>query len=413
MENVTVRNQSVAGILNEKQITSVRRLTSENSVPAVINRDGVAHLVLIDSTLSGGSGGNAAIRNEDGARMFLRNIKTSGYGAAVDDGGSRVPGPDIGEWVSDPAFSQFASPKRSLNLPIRETPKYANTNPNDWANVVAYGAKKCTQGAKTCTDDSTVGIQAAMNSSKPVVYFPNGFYRMSRTVTIPDSVRMVVGFEAKISPSEAGVGPAFVVKNKAGQTTTLERLVLNSNWWTRSGRVSFTNPQIRHEGAGELVVRDATMGGLATEDGSGPLFVDNYSSGPLEVGRNTKVWVRQLNTEREGLRVKNTGGTLWVLGHKTELVSAPSVEAYGGATEILGAWYYHPHHKIRPAGVPVIRIKDGQFSGIWSTGNLGDWTDHVVETQNGVNKTLTRDAISTERGTGRAMPLYTSKANDR
>jgi hypothetical protein len=50
------------------------------------------------------------------------------------------------------------------------------------------------------------------------------------------------------------------------------------------------------------------------------------------------VWARQFNVEGDGLHVANDGGTLWILGYKTEGGGTLMETTGGGRTEVLGGF---------------------------------------------------------------------------
>jgi hypothetical protein len=52
------------------------------------------------------------------------------------------------------------------------------------------------------------------------------------------------------------------------------------------------------------------------------------------------VWARQLNSERQGTKIVNAGGQLWILGLKTERGGTLIETRDGGRTELLGGLCY-------------------------------------------------------------------------
>lgn len=116
------------------------------SVPKDLWANDLSYSLLIDADLQGGASDQTAIvyttdTPKDGktgpSQQFLRNVKTSGYRAAVS--GQLMT--SIDEWTSAPALKAFAdSGDRSLNLPVKETPDYSDNNFANWANVMTFGA---------------------------------------------------------------------------------------------------------------------------------------------------------------------------------------------------------------------------------------------------------------------------------
>ena len=199
-ENVTLRGQTKFGFINEGQSISIRGLTSENAVPAVST---YGKLLLVDATLTGreGAAKHPAIVNYNGGRIFLREVKTTGYQRAHADmqtpdfaaayrlTGEDKPGtlgPDVAEYSSHAAATAFPSPAESLRLPVKETPVPAREPAEKWAVVDAFGADP---GGKK---DSADAIQRAMDSGATTVFFP-GHYTASRTIEVRGKVRRVIG----------------------------------------------------------------------------------------------------------------------------------------------------------------------------------------------------------------------------
>jgi hypothetical protein len=90
-----------------------------------------------------------------------------------------------------------------------------------------------------------------------------------------------------------------------------------------------------------LAIRHSDIHGYRnTASGTGDLFVEDVIGRPYQINGAQRVWARQLNAEfsAEPL-IKNYGGTLWILGMKTE-GEMTAIETVGGSTELLGALLY-------------------------------------------------------------------------
>ena len=140
--------------------------------------------------------------NYNGGRIFLRDVKTSGYKRALADldtpdwaaalphhrrGQAGQPaGRTSRSIVPQPATSAFPSPSESLRLPVKETPLTAWEDPAKWAVVDAFGADPSGEA------DSAAAIQKAMDSGATTVFFP-GNYQTTRTIVVRGKVRRVVG----------------------------------------------------------------------------------------------------------------------------------------------------------------------------------------------------------------------------
>jgi hypothetical protein len=198
LEYITLKNQKEAGILCEAGSGTLRKIKSENSVPAIKITDCYTHAVVLDSYFTGGSLSNAAIDIVDDGHgighLFARDVAVSGYGSGVRrDGAVAQPG-DVTEYVSDP-IKKFSAdmPDTSMNLPIEEVPFVP------WEQDLS---KWTTAGAGDGRTDDSEAIQQAMNDpTKSVFYFPKRNYRIRRTVHIPAHIKVVDFMFSRISGS--------------------------------------------------------------------------------------------------------------------------------------------------------------------------------------------------------------------
>ena len=156
--------------------------------PVALAVDHAAQVVLLDSRLAAAGDGAAAMVLETQGQLYARNVATPGFRAAVtQDGKAVVAGTTMDEYCSTrPVGLHGDAPMRSMRLPVKEVPFIRpETNLSEWANVDAFGA------VGDGVADDTAAIQQAMDSGKPVVYFPQANYVVNGTVCIPASVREV------------------------------------------------------------------------------------------------------------------------------------------------------------------------------------------------------------------------------
>lgn len=333
-EHITLRGQRRVGFRNEGQAISIRGLTSDNAVPAVST---YGTLCLIEAKLTGrGDAAKApAIVNFNGGRIFLRDIKTSGYGRALADmktpdfaaayriRGADKPGsegPDIAEYCSELATSPFPSPTRSLRLPVKETPEVSWDDPQTWANVDTFGADP------TGKEDSAAAIQKAMDSGATTVFLP-GSYNVRRTVTIGGKVRRVVGLGGMINYGK-GLRPDFRLGDGDAPVVMLEH---------------FANIHggLEVDTARTLVMRSVSDCNLTfTSKASGAeLFFEDVVTHDLKLQKQ-HLWARQLNIENQGTHLVNDASDVWILGYKTERGGTLLDTRGGGRSEVLGGFSY-------------------------------------------------------------------------
>ena len=379
-EDVTLKNQNVFGWENYGQMTFIRGLKSNNAVPALKNvKDNPSHVVLVDANLAGigKASSKPAIWNQKS--MYLRNLTTSGYETSVkhdDKGRGNEPGvsaSEVEQWLShrNPKHL-FDTREGSLNLPIEETPKVQWDALSEWATPLDFG------GQPDDEVDDTKAIQAAIDSGATTVYLPNGNWRVEDEVKLRGNVQRFLGTEAQLAGSGTikladGTAPVVVVERmeiEDGATFVHD----SERAWVLS---SLQNPNYTN-----------------TSTGTGDLFIDDVVFANPVVFRNQNVWARQLNQETntqqtsDDAKIINDGGSLWVLGLKTERPGTIVKTINGGRTEVLGAFLYSTGgEKIDPAfinnqsAICLVGLAERSFGG----NPIQTW---VRETRNGETRTL-------------------------
>lgn len=333
-EHITLRGQTQFGFTNEGQAISIRGLVSESAVPAI---QSYGTLCLIDAELHGkdAAAKMPAIVNFNGGRIFLRDIRTSGYGRAVGDvatpdsaaafriAGADKPGsegPNVAEYCSHAATSPFPSRSGSIRLMIKEPPEVPVDDPQTWANADNFGADPTGQ------HDSSAAIQKAMDSGATTVFLP-GSYALKTTVVIRRKVRRVVGVGGMIDYL-GNVKPDFRIGDGASPVVSLEHFA-----YIHGGVEIDTKRTVLFRSVSDC---DLTMTRKAE---GGELFFEDFVTHDLKL-KNQKVWARQLNVENEGTHVVNDHSDLWVLGYKTERGGTLLHTHGGGRSEILGGFSY-------------------------------------------------------------------------
>lgn len=403
LEHVTLAGQKVAGLVNRGQVLSVRGLRSRNSVPAVLNL-GAGVLTLMQSELTEGASDRPAIDNQ--GVLFAREVRVEGYGVAIDNAsGDDVPTGTVSEHASGPTHTLFGGPARPLNLPIEETPRLPwETDFSRWANVRSFGASPE-------REDNREPIQAAIDSGATTLYFPRGDYKVSGTIELRGQVRHIVGLQSMIRFG-AQEQTVFRLGDAPGSPDTLVIDQLNFAPWNR------TNPIDNASTSRTLVLR-SLVGAGSTHTGSGRLFIEDCGTGVqrgLHLLGPTRAWVRQLSNEprERQTHLTNRGGTIWILGHKTEMPGVLIHTSDGGRTEICGAFVYSGVGGDMPPE-PMYVVEDASFSvtmgGVHYAGKRKPYDVLVRETRNGVTKELlATDAAPRERF--RSMALFSGGASD-
>lgn len=378
LENVTIRDQKIAGIRVDQNLLHIRNLQSDNTVPALLVTDRNGMVTVLDSRLTGGSGNAIECRGN----LFARNLTVTGYDA-IQLRDRKIPVPLPNE-ISDPAPLAGSA---SLSLPIEDTPSYWNADLADWK---AVGPREAGE------PDDTAAIQRAFDSGKGTVYFPNNrAYFLSDTVNVRGTVRQVMGMGSEISLGAASKPfgdaknprPLFRIEKTAAPELIFENLFFNAQY---PGEILFEN-----HSDGVVVIKN-TCGWVGNSGqrrtyrnaGVGKLFLEDVFLPGWEFN-GQQVWARQFNPENHdgdgsGPQVRNSGGRLWILGFKTEGPAPFITTEKGGSTELLGAYNYVSATALDPVpadSVPYI-IKDSEASLTFSSDNFRetDYTTYVRRT---------------------------------
>lgn len=384
-ENVSLAGQTEFGFDNHGQAVAIRKLSSDNAVPAVRT---YGTLSLLDATLTGRGAASKlpAVVNYNGGRIALRDVTTTGYGRAVGDvttpdfaaafrvSGADKPGsegPTVGEYYSHPATSPFGGPAKSLRLPVQETPDVPWDDPATWAVVDAFGADP------TGRKDSSAAIQKAIDSGATTVFFP-GSYAVEKPVTVRGKVRRLLGSGGWVDYTSKSK-PDFVVADGDAPVVAVEHFA------PINGGIAIDTDR--------AVVLRSVEARRITHKGKGPLFLEDVGTDDFRLSRGQQAWARQLNVENEGTHVTNDGGKVWVLGYKTERGGTLLHTKNGGESEVFGTFSYTTTAgKLAPMFVTEDAAAFAFFTEVCYTGD--PFAVLVRETRKGVVREVKRGAGS-------------------
>jgi hypothetical protein len=381
-EYLTLTNQRVAAVLAADGSPIFRKVESTNSVPFLLITEDESQVVLIDSKLQGGGAATSAIDLQDArSQLFVRNTQVSGYGTSVRKVGQNVLTGNVGEYVSSQVATLFEGfPKQSLNLPIAESPLLTwEQDLTQWANVDTY------PGA---TDAEK--IQNAMNSGKPVVYFPKSSYAINTPITIPATVRHIDFLYSRPSNgaqfliAESGSEPLFIDHINRGTTNLTQsasrRVVLRN--------LALDNYNYTGSQPSELFLESTAGFGSS----------DNFCPAPLTI------WGRGVNDEnKQNPNFKVYGGRMWAMGFKTESETVVFDVRNGGTLEALGGFRNEVN---KAAKEPFVRNDNGNVAFIGYNHLSGGSDPIVVEVQRGLEQRLFRSELPARGGNPVFVPLY-------
>ena len=414
--DITVREQRVAGWLNDLHAIAVRNFTSVNRVPAMISPDPGGHVALVNARLEGRDGAKdvAAIVNAGG--MWLRDVTTTGYACAVEHAGTRVPGADQAEWTSSPVLSLWEDvPKRSLRLPIVDPPRIAWGDPATWTSAVAGEAEtvdtgEAKKGKAVTYKNWRKPFQDALNSGATTVYFPRSNYIVDGEVSVPKTVRRLIGIESSFNRDR---GRCKLVIEDGPEPLVIERF----DW-------NYSKVDVVHATKRPLYLKNIVGSRYQPKPGAGDAWLDDICQGGMSFVAGQRVWARQLNPEYGDLpHITNHGADLWILGLKTEGYSTIIVTGPGARTELVGGCVYA--NQGREAQPAFITSAGGAFSGSWAEWILRScaFEEVVVESREGKgfrvlsNKDVPKrgDAAAKQLGgygTSSMVPLYVGYTAD-
>lgn len=380
-EHVTLSGQSDTAFFNDGQAVSMRGLTTSGGARSIFN-GGV--MTLLDSSLSGAA--PAAIHNE--GVLFARALNTSGYASAIEaaaGAGPPAPGPHIDEYTSGPTLRLFSDKTKSLSLPIQETPEIPWDDPATWVSVVDKGADP-SGGA-----DSAAAIQAAIDAGATTVYFPLGSYTISQPIVLRGNVRRLLGMHSNLDYN-GDITPDLTVADGVEPVVAIDRLNVGSVLELATTRA--------------VVLLDSSLNEVKSS-GSGDVFIEDVTTSPWAgwtFGKQ-RVWARQINPENDGTHILNGGGTLWVLGLKTERGGTLIDTEAAGKTELLGGFSYTTTD---PLTRPMFINNGSQFSATFAEVSFGPprFNPLVSETVGGATKLLRPSDGVPDWVNGSALPLY-------
>ncbi|MEM9015400.1 MAG: glycosyl hydrolase family 28-related protein [Verrucomicrobiota bacterium] len=362
-ENVRLLEQRRYGWWNYHQMVFVRGLISENRVTTLYNeRNSWGTVTLLDSHLHGIDVPNHVPSILNQRQMVLNDVEIVGHRRAIDnDDKGRDKGDvnqsgliendtshrNLSSLFRDIGDGTFASIKEVPELPVKETPEVPWGNPgSDWVNLLQFGADPTGQV------DASGALQKAIDSGAQTIYLPGGATFLFRSaVRLRGPVRRIIGLEGRFIAEGSPVWRLVDGEHPGGladaPVVVIERL---------DHRSGGENILIRQESARTLVI-SSTIGFNVEGHGTGDLFLDDFCGHLDRVAPGQDAWCRQLNSERKGgIKCRNAGGNLWILGMKTEQRGTVFELTGGGHTEVNGLFLYS--NTGWDEAVPAIIIRD-------------------------------------------------------
>jgi hypothetical protein len=332
LDHVTLTGQRRIGLQNTDNAVSANALTVDSAGLAINNTAPGGLIVLAQSQLRG-KGGTDGIENR--GSLLLDDVR-NGDGPAlrgVNQGGSFKPAP-------------------LATLSLADAPAPPADPPSGWKNVMHFAS------AGAGTPDITDALRRAFASGAATVYLPYGKYTITAGLSVPPSVRRIIGFNAAITVRPER-NPSFARDtgmlriDQPGPPLTIEGVVFDM---TNLG----DQLAVQQTASRDLVLRDIVTAGTSLLNrgaGGGRTFIEDVCCGTMQIAGPAPVYARQFDTEGGGNRIVNAGSPLVVLGIKTEGDGTVIDNRQGAHSTVLGGLLYIVHDA--SPGVPAFRNSGG------------------------------------------------------
>jgi hypothetical protein len=406
-EHLTLQKQRKLAFFNNKSVTTIRDLKSDNSVPALRIEGGASAVFLVDSEFKGGQASEPVIINNTKA-LSMQNVTQQGYGHFIQKSdNSFVDGAKIDHYGDGASQSLFGHKAEPMRLPVEETPEIPwETDLSKWQKI---------EGPNGQDDAPAIQktIDTAAQQGKTTVYFPKQLnketnFKIGKTIKVHGSVNRIIGMNNMVeivAPLYGAKGETvFVFEKTTGPAVSFER------FWFIPWRGNRDFYMFENKTAKPVVIRYMahSCGAHKKPANSGSWFIEDISGARgTAIGKGEKGFFRQFNPESpEQVMCEVDGGTVWILGMKTEGLATHLHAGNGAKVEIIGlhsyqTWGKQPLADNKP---PVLRVVDSELSAsIRVYADKLPFDTVVKETIAGQTKELARSDLQ-----GIFLPLYRS-----
>lgn len=388
VSNLTVDGAREAGVINtDLMVIENLKVNMAGSGPAVYNTKRNGNLGIINGDLKGS--GKVAIQND--SKIFVRNIKTSGFEKAIACPNEKTPAPtgtDISEYYSGASAGLFTNHKKSLNLPIKQYPEPAwEKDFSKWTNVKDF---------KTDSNSWHDALKVALAQKGkthlivPYVLEPHperkGKTRplriqLEEDLIIGNDFTRVIGTGGGIVPKK-GTNAKLIVGDGSAPVVAIEYFSFAPTIEVKTGRTVLLN---RISAAGWRKNKRVHTEFIA--NGAGDVFINDTGTSIVVKNPKQNVWMRHYNHEAKTLAVTVEAGSLWILGWKSENLFQRAKQN-GGKFELFGFDSYEVGKD--KATTPIVEINGGDFSAALTIQRGSrKYNTLFTETREGKKKALT------------------------
>ena len=371
-DHVILDGQRTVSLRNDQNVLAIRDLMIRHAAHAIVSSGARSFIAIEDSELSGDIVNDGIVTARDlnvGARRISGVLQRGGW-------------------------TEKRPPKQAIHLDDdSDTTQPARMRR---VNVLHFGA------ASDPNQDSTNGLRRAFASGAATVYLPHGVYAISDAIDVPPTVRRIVGFNTAIkvlrhrqARFSRDKGMLRVLTD--GAALSVEGLVFDN---TDMGQ----QVAIEIGGARHVTIRDVVGEGVTLLDrkaGGGPTSLEDVCCGRIAVAGPQPVFAEQLDTEGGGVRIQNRGGTLSILGLKTEGINTVLDNRDGARTEIFGGLVYMVRAN-NDVSIPAFRNDNSWLAASFAEEVLRPNARYQVYVADG-SRTIGVDRFP-ERGMGRIVP---------
>lgn len=396
LSRITLREQRTVGI-RTGNVLAIEGLVSQNRVPALRIEGG--HLALTGAKLTGGDPNASAVEHDKGV-LFIRNLETAGYGAAIKSETQRVAGPSVAQFVRPKVWTLHDKTDLSINLPIEYPPLDAVAKP---AEVPWFVVKPDAEG------DVTKPMQAAIDAGHEYIMLSGETLgKLRDTIHVRGKVKLIQGapsafrsdgfdddwtvvtykpLELKKPPQNR---PVWRIEDGASPVVMLK--LIGDSYGDAGWGVDHASQRtlILHAAGGSY--RNTVTGGKVFFLDAGP-HPGTLIKGPQQA------WAWNCNIESYAYdpNIVNDGGTLWIMGLKSEKDRTLVSTLNGGATEVIGGLFFKNRERIGPA--PALISRDSRVSYSYAVTRL-PYQTQIVETRGGRSLQVLQNEV------GWMMPLF-------
>ncbi len=251
--------------------------------------------------------------------------------------------------------------------------------------------------------DITAALRRAMASGAATIYLPYGRYTISDAITIPPTVRRIVGMNASITvspernPDFARDSGMFRI-DQPGLPLRIERLAFDMTDLGDQLAVQVTARR-------DVMLRDIVTAGTSLLDrgaNGGRVFIEDVCCGAMKIAGSSPVYARQLDTEGGDTRIINDGAPLTILGLKTEGDCTVLDNRNGARSTVLGGLVYIVHDA--DATIPAFRNANSSLQATFVEESLRPASRYAIYLQDPTAQREVRADDFPARGYGRIVP---------